>query len=575
MITQSRQILAVFEYLRSMLCGMLLLATTFAALSLSPASTLANESPVKKNADSESSDGETSDGTPGTQASMTDSQRMTQRVDELLNDHLKDLGWTPAGPCGDAAFLRRAYLDLTGSPPSGAEVLSFMRDESASKDRDLIARLLNTPTSASHLAGQWARWMLPEDNANPFIAQSSGLQNWLRDRFAENLRYDRLVADLLVASGPAQGSPAEFFVALEAKPEKIAAKTARVFMGVQLDCAECHDHPFDEWSQKDFWGFAAYFAQLSTGNADNPGLMRAAAVTDAEEGDVVLPGSDEVVPPKPLVETGYSGIAGGTRRQQLTLWLTAKENPFLARATVNRVWALLFGQGLIEPIDDMRSIEMASHPKILAELSEYFASTGYDLRDLMRTLANTQAYRRDTRHISGQVPEASYAVMLTKPLTEQQISNSIRKVSRQLVGNDAAAQNALAQQLGKLRGDASEAKLGIVSALVTLHGDLFDSVSRSESSRLLKALEAPYLDHQKQLRWLFLSTLNRPPTSEESAAFSELFSDQQQAAESKDMAKQEHAPEDQSEGATAKQAIPWQSDLLWALINSSEFAMTP
>ena len=491
------------------------------------------------------------------------SSAMSSRIDELLEVRLQELGWQAAGSCSDAAFVRRAYLDLTGWPPTGSEVLDFMADRSDDKDARLIDRLLASPLCASHLARQWSSWMLPDDNAGIPRIGRSGLESWLRDRFAENLRYDRLVADLLVATGPVQAGPTEFFVALEGKPEKIAAKAARVFMGVQLDCAECHDHPFDDWTQKDFWEFAAYFARVSTGGEQ--AMMGRGEVSDAEAGEVTLPGSDEVILPKPLVETGLSGLGRGTRRQQLTLWLTARENPFLARATVNRVWAMLFGRGLIEPIDDMRSLEMASHPQILGELSDYFASTGYDLRDLLTTLARTRAYRRDTIHLSGGPPQDSYAVMACKPLTEQQMANSIAKVARQISGDqNDAAQNALLAQLGKLRGDASEAKLGMVSALVALHGDVFDQVSREDSSRLLRALEAPFMDQRKQLRWLFLSTLNRPPTGEEEVAFSEFFSRLPAGGQQAD-----------SPPGAAADAESWQSDLLWALINSTEFAMTP
>ncbi len=490
------------------------------------------------------------------------SETMTTRVDKLLDEQLRKIGWEPAGDCSDAAFIRRAYLDLTGSPPTGSEVLEFLRSQDAGKRAVLIDQLLATPTSATHLASVWAGWMLPEDSTPQFETGRSGLQNWLRDRFAENLRYDRLVSDLMVASGPAQSGPTAFFVALEGKPEKIAAKTARVFLGVQLDCAECHDHPFDDWSQQDFWGFAAYFAQLST----NPEQAMAGAgqVTDVGEGEVTLPGSEAVVVPKPLVQTGFSGISRGTRRQQLTLWLTARENPFLARATVNRVWSLLFGRGLIEPIDDMRNLEMASHPQLLAELSDYFASTGYDLRDLMSTLAKTRAYRRDTLHLSGTPPEASYAVMLTKPLTETQMSASLAQVARQIAAANAPAQNALLSQLGKLRGDASEAKLGIVAALVTLHGEAFDVVSRERSSRLLRALDAPYLDARGQFKWLFLSTLSRPPSQEEEIAFSGVLHGATNGG-----------PEVDGQPNEQGRDKAWQSDLLWALINSTEFAMTP
>lgn len=487
------------------------------------------------------------------------SEAMTVRVDELLEEHLTQIGWPAANRCDDAAFIRRAYLDLTGSPPTGSEVLDYIRSTTPDKHEQLIDRLLQMPAYATHLSFQWSSWMLPEESSMAFRAGRNGLQNWLRNQFMQNLRYDRLVSDLLVASGSVEAGPTEFFIAHEVKPEKIAATTARVFMGLQLDCAECHDHPFDKWSQEDFWGLAAYFAQLSTGDTQSMGA--GGQILDTPSGDVALPGTDEIMQPKPLVATGLSGLGVGTRRQQLTLWLTAPENPFLARAAVNRVWAMLFGRGLIEPIDDMRSIEIASHPQILRELSDYFVGTHYDLKNLIATLAKTQAYCRSSIHLSGIPPEASYAVMPTKPLTERQMGNALATVARQVIGDaNGAAQVDLANQLGQLRGPASESKLGIVSALVMLHGKAFDEVSSEDSSRLLKALQAPFMNEQKQFRWLFLSTLNRLPTQNEEAAFSEIFGLEGQVS---------------LRPVTADARTHWQSDLLWALINSTEFAMTP
>ncbi len=496
----------------------------------------------------------------------SDAAAMSARIDQLLDDQLRESGWEPARDCSDAEFLRRASLDLTGAPPTASEVLEFTKAASdLDKRAQLVDRLLASPTSASHLAGTWASWMLPEDATPPQQLGRQGLQGWLRDRFAENLRYDRLVSDLLVSTGPPQTGPTAFFVALEGKPEKIAAKTARVFLGLQLDCAECHDHPFDKWSQRDFWGFAAYFSQLSVNDAAN--MQPLADVTDTGQGDVKLPGEDEIVAPSPLVKIGFSGLSSGTRRQQLTLWLTARENPFVARAAVNRVWALLFGRGLIEPVDDMRNLEMASHPELLRELSDYFAASNYDLRGLLSVLAKTRAYQRSGVHESGMPPEGSYAIMLAKPLTEMQLSTSLAHVARQVAGEDNAGnQAALRNQLGTLRGDASQAKLGIVSALVTLHGDAFDTVSRDPTSRLLKALEAPYMDQRQQLRWLFLATLSREPTVAEQQAFSESLLSKDADGNS------EQAADESVEG---KFALSWRSDLLWALINSTEFAMTP
>lgn len=498
-------------------------------------------------------------------------EQMAARVDELLNAKLKELGWQPAARCDDATFLRRASLDLTGSAPSGAEVLQFMQNTSKTKREEHVAKLLASPLSSVHLSNIWSSWLLPDANSPEVQFGRAGLQSWLRNRFAENLRYDRLVSDLLISTGSIQNSPTAFFVALERKPEKIAAKTARVFMGIQLDCAECHNHPFDHWQQKDFWGFAAYFSQLSSGEEQM--LNPAAVIADSAEGDVKLPGTEEVIAPKPLVATEHDGLATGTRRQQLTLWLTARENPFLARAAVNRAWAMLFGRGLIEPIDDMRSIDIASHPAILSELSEYFADTGYDLRGLLSMLASTEAYNRATVHASGQAPEASYATMANKPLTETQLAACLSQVARQLARqNDAQAQQALMTQLGKLRGEASQATLGIVQALVTLHGTAFDEVSRDSSSRLLQALNAPHMNNSKRLQWLFLSTLNRNPTPQEEAAFSQVINESTQSTESSgETANKESANKETSSTA----ATTWQSDLLWALINSTEFAMTP
>jgi hypothetical protein len=482
------------------------------------------------------------------------SAAMCERVDHLLDEQLRHSGWPAASACSDFEFLRRASLDLTGAAPTASEVLEFVRAaDSPDKRSKLVERLLNSPLAASHLAETWASWMLTEDDLPQQQLGQDGLKRWLRDRFVENLRYDRLVSDLLVSTGPPQAGPTAFFVALEGKPEKIAAKTARVFLGLQLDCAECHDHPFDKWTQRDFWGFAAYFAQISAGDAMS--MQASVELVDTQEGEVLLPGQDEVVPPKALVQTGFSGLDSGTRRQQLTLWLTAKENPFVARAAVNRVWSLLFGRGLIEPIDDMRNLEMASHPQLLRELAEYFAASGYDLRGLIAMLAKTQAYSRSGLHENGLAPEGSYATMPAKPLTERQLVSVLSQVARQVTGEEnAQLQATLTRQLGKLRGDGNEAALGMVSALVTLHGDAFDRVSRDETSRLLKALEAPHLDMRQKMRWLFLATLSREPTQAEYQAFSA------------------DIPTDDAEAATLQ---AWQSDLLWALINSTEFAMTP
>lgn len=397
--------------------------------------------------------------------------QMADRIDYWIEQRLSEVGWEPAERCDDATFLRRAYLDLTGSPPRASEVLDFIESQDPLKRTSLIARLVRSPGHAEHLSTIWASWLVTEEANNPLLARESGLRNWLRERFRENLRYDRLLSDLLVSTGSAQSGPVAFFVGLEGKPEKIAARTARIFMGVQLDCAECHHHPFDRWKQEDFWGLAAYFAQLTpVGEL----AMGNAEIYDTGTGEVTLPGTEQVISPKPLVQTSQSAMALGTRRQQLTLWLTTPENPLLARAAVNRVWALLIGRGFVEPVDDMRETQTVSHPELLDELSEYFTRSGYNLRQLVETICNTRHYSRATRHPSGQPPERLLAVMELKPLTERQLANCVAEVARQLGPSGRPTVEQLIAQLGQLRGESSQTKVGIVNALVTLHGDLLD-----------------------------------------------------------------------------------------------------
>ncbi len=511
------------------------------------------------------------------------------RIDERIEETLREQQRSPGPPCDDATFIRRLFLDLTGKNPTAGDVVAFLRDTDPRKRAALIDRLLESPACAVHLANTWSAWLLPDMQQFGPRQGPSGLESWLRNRFAKNLRYDRLVADLLMASGPASTGAGEFFTSLEGKPEKIAAKTARIFLGVQLDCAECHDHPFDHWKQRDFWGFAAYFARISADGMQAPG--RAMEVLDRAEGEVRLPNTEEVVPPQPLVSTGLSGLDSGTRRQQLTLWLTARENPFLARAAVNRCWSILFGRGLIEPIDDMRAIEMASHPELLRELSHEFAVSHYDLRQLLRTLANTRAYQRATpRASTDEMTPAqpdSYAWMPVKPLTSLQLAACMQQVARDVTGEAGQAQaDALAQQLGKLRGDSSIATLGIVQALVTLHSPQLEKVHQEDQSRLLQALTAPHLDAEERIGWLFLSTLCRPPRADELTAL--LAMQPQPSTPSPPAALQGDAEKgDAKKGdavkvgaarvadSAASRVADWQSDLLWALINSTEFAMTP
>jgi hypothetical protein len=421
---------------------------------------------------------------------------MPQRIDQLLSARLEEEGLDAAPPADDAEFVRRVYLDLVGVIPTVSEVRQFLEDSREDKRSRLIDRLLASPAHTTHLARTWQHMMLPTGEAPEQAARSVRLQRWLRQQFAENARYDRIVADFLVSAG-AETGPAVFYAAQELKPEKLAASTARIFMGLQIECAQCHDHPFDHWKQGDFWGYAAFFARV--GQVENRRPNEPTELIDLDQGEVKLPDSDEIVPPKYPGGSGADDDRGGTRRTRLAIWMASRDNPYLARAAVNRAWAHLFGYGLVEPVDDLGAHNPASHPALLDELSAYFARSGFDLRDLYRTLAQTDAYQRTSRVDDDQPPQPRlFAAMALKPLTPNQFYDSLaRCVTLSAARNsdnsptsppgvDPARQAFLARinSPGTTRADYAT---GVVQALALINGSETEAASDPARGSLLAA----------------------------------------------------------------------------------------
>lgn len=487
---------------------------------------------------------------------------MSERVDYWLA-----AGWSAAGvqsapQADDAEFLRRASLDLAGTIPRVGEVRRFLADESPDKRARLIDRLLASPAHPTHMANTWRSFMLPP---NVDVTQQNnvvGVQRWLRNQFADNMRYDRMVGDLLVATGGGDTGPALFYTALEVKPDKLAAATSRIFLGLQIDCAQCHDHPFDRWTQEDFWGYAAFFAQLRQPDAPNAGNV---TLEDLQQGEVTLPESDTIVAPTYPGGDPVSPNARGTRRQQLTIWLASRDNPYLARAAVNRVWALLFGRGLVEPVDDLGPHNPPSHPELMVELSEYLVDIGFDLRELLRTLANTRAYQLSSRWTEEDPPaEHLFARMPIKTLTAEQLYDSLSRLLLVPPATMAAGpqQQSSSRLLDPRRQEfiarvqtpsrtATEYEAGVPQALTLMNGVEMNAATSGPESGLLTALHSPLFDDEQRVETLFLATLSRLPRDEERSKFVEYVA---------------------GGGATGdrRRAL---GDCLWALLNSAEFAL--
>ena len=487
---------------------------------------------------------------------------MARRIDERIEARIRLAGYSTAGQSSDEEFLRRVYLDLTGAIARIGEVREFLADERANKREVLIDHLLDSPAHATHLANTWRNILLPGGLNLEQINNIVGVQNWLRQQFVENVRYDSLVAKLLVASDGGEAGPALYYTSLDVSPEKLAGSTARIFLGLQIECAQCHDHPFDHWKQRDFWGYAAFFAQLRQPDMANPNPRGRARLLDLEVGEVKLPNTEEVVLPKYPAGASPGKQELGTRREQLAIWMASRSNPFLARAGVNRAWWQLFGRGFVEPVDDLGQHNAASHPELLDELTNYFISSGFDLRELYRTLVNTAAYQRTSMWNAEPAPPPElYVHMPVKTLTPEQLYDSVNRVLNRRPQGMMAGQNVSSPLLDPQR-QAFIAKVqssgrnfleyqgGVLQALALLNGADLSDATDPEKSPLLGSLEAPFLQERERVQALFLATLSRQPTDRELNLCQNQLST--------------HTTDERSKGY---------SDVLWALLNSAEFAL--
>jgi hypothetical protein len=487
---------------------------------------------------------------------------MVKRIDELVNVRLKLAGLESAARASDEEFLRRVYLDLTGAIPRVAEGRAFLADQRPDKRARLIDALLDSPARATHLANTWRNIMLPGGTNFEQINNVVGVQNWLRQRFVENVRYDNLVSELLVASDGGEAGPALYYTSLDLAPEKLAGSTARIFLGLQIECAQCHDHPFDSWKQKDFWGYAAFFARLRQPEMNNPNPRGRARLIDLDEGEVKLPNTEEVVLPFYPGGSAAPKLDIGTRREQLAVWMASRDNPYLSRAGVNRAWWHLFGRGLVEPVDDIGRQNRPSHPEVLDELTAYFVSSGFDLRELYRTLTNTETYQRTSVWTTEPAtPPEMYAHMPVKTLTAEQLYDSVNRVlhrrPQSMMNGINVASPLLDPQrqafIAKVQSSGRnflEYQAGVLQALALLNGSDLAEATDPERSPLLGSLSAPFFTDEDRLRTLFLATYSRQPTEPELSVCRGQLA--------------KYSESDRAKGY---------SDVLWALLNSAEFAL--
>jgi hypothetical protein len=317
-------------------------------------------------------------------------------IDDLVYAKLRRLGLTPSDPAPEHTFLRRAYLDVIGRLPTTDEARDFLADTSVDKRRRLIDRLLERPEYADFWANKWADLLRP----NPYRTGMKAVFNldaWLRDAFRRNLPYDEFVRDILTAKGTTFRNGATVFFRDRREPEEIAPVVSQLFLGVRLDCAKCHHHPFESWSQDDFYSFAAFFAKLGHGGVGlSPPISGGEeAIFAGDKGVVRHPVTGKVLGPRPLGAPPVIDQRLNTNddpRDALAAWMTGPHNPYFAKVLVNRVWADLMGRGIVDPVDDIRATNPSTNGPLLDALADDFRLNGYDLKKLLRTILSSHVY---------------------------------------------------------------------------------------------------------------------------------------------------------------------------------------
>jgi len=481
----------------------------------------------------------------------------------------------PTPRADDATFFRRINLALAGRIPLPADVRAFVADTDPAKRRKAIDKLLDSPRYVNHFTTLWRGWMLPEATTNFEVAYTVGsFEDWLRDRVKSNTPYDKIVTELLTTPVNAESgfpyalqtidegnvnpaahvTPHAFYKAKEGKPENLAASVSRLFLGIQIECAQCHNHPFARWSRDQFWGLAAFFGGIERVGQNNfYAPMR--EVLDRRE--LAIPNTERVVQAMFLDEKEPEWKFKTSSRVTLAEWLTAAENPFFAKAGANRMWGYFFGVGIVDPVDDFNEENKPSHPELLDELAHAFADSGFDFKYLIRAICLSEAFQRSSAFTEpNQHDVRLYARFSVQGLTPEQLYDSLTSAimngeegpGSAYLQNPSSARRQFLELFGQ-SGRKTDSQATILQALALMNGQLVAAATNLDSSRTLSAIvNLPGLTPEERVEALYLVALSRPPKAEELQR------------------SMKHIQGNGAKGEKKRYA-----DVLWALLNSVEF----
>ena len=348
-------------------------------------------------------------------------------IDELVYDKLRKIRVAPAKNSSDEIFLRRVYLDTLGILPTVEEARAFHADTAPDKRAKLVDALLDRPEFAELWAMKWAEVL--RVSAVPNVLDPKGMHrynDWLRQSIINNKPIDQLVQELLTAEGGNFTEPAANFYLIEQEPPQMAENVAQVFLGIQIQCAQCHNHPFERWTMDDYYSFAAFFAQVGRKGSSDP---RESIVFNRGSGEVANLKDGRQMPPK-FLGGETPDVNGKDRRAVLAEWLTSAENPWFAQNIANRVWDHFFGRGIVDPPDDVRVSNPPANAALLEELGKRLVEYDYDLRRLIRDICTSNTYQLSTQPREGSVAdEANFATASVRRMPAEMLLDAVAQVT--------------------------------------------------------------------------------------------------------------------------------------------------
>ncbi len=486
-------------------------------------------------------------------------------IDEHVYANLASLGIPPSPLCNDAAYLRRVTLDVTGALPSTAEVSAFLADRTPEKRERLVERLLASTGYADFFANKWTAVLKNRRDDATDVVSNFAFHAWIRDGLLANKPYDQFVRELLGATGDVVGCPPVSWYKRVTDPKVQVEDISQLFLGVRLQCAQCHHHPFDQWSQDDYYGMVAFFSQVGRSFSG----VRGQDLIFHTRGQAksINPRSGEPVLPAALGNEVGEISADDDPRLVLADWMASPDNPFFATALVNRYWKHFFGRGLVEPEDDLRTTNPASIPQLLDELRDFFIGSDFDLKQLIRLIVTSRAYQAGGPLAANRADQQNFSHAAPRRLTAEVLLDAIDRVCETSTSFASLPPGTVAVALPDASYTAASPFLRVfgrpantsacecersqtASLAQSLHlmnaADLKQKLSSKEGRASRYASDTR--SHSARIHELYCAALSREPTIDELLVAESFLL---------------------SVGGTTQEAY---EDLIWSLLNTKEFS---